>query len=449
MINRLISRHKFISCLLAVVVAMWVVYFAFGHRIVSAIYEGTAPQFLSQTIERPAQHSLDYYEHKAGRNFLKWNVLFFLIFLFSFAPFLKGKRVRFLFVFITYLLVAFFVLNIFFWKWGFKIDNARNSLEQVLTLTAHRPFVYRLLMPLGINAVTGIFPQDYVNRQGNFLKKSSFLSRYDHLKDLSGKRIFQTHVIYVVLFLLLFLLQWAVRRVTRLVYPDIPVVFSDIAPAIAVFLLPLTFFRGGYLYDFPELFLMAVLMICLLKKRWMAYYAVFVLAVLNKESNVLLVLFFLAFQLGKMPKKSLWGHCLRHVLIGGFLLAGSRLLFMSHPGSSVENHLVENIVFWTSLKSYFTFGDPYNLGFSFFPRGGNILTLIVPGFLVFYGWSRKPIEIKRLFLYMAAALFPLTLFFGFKDEIRNLALIFPAIYLLAIYTIFQWYQTAYGKGQRA
>jgi hypothetical protein len=243
------------------------------------------------------------------------------------------------------------------------------------------------------------------------------------------------HLTYLYLFLCLVLLLFSVRYLTRLIY-TLPVFVYDLSPAIALLFLPLTFVGGGFFYDFPELLFMALGLICLIQQRWIFYYVLFFLAILNKEANILLILFFLAFARGKLPKRSVVKHLVAQILLGSIILIFLWYIFAANPGTHMEKHLRPNIRFWSNPKSYFLFFDPYRLGLPIFPRGGNILSLIFVLFLVFYKWKEKPLPIKRLFVYTSVVNLSLLIYACNTDEIRNLSFIFPSIYLLGVHSIY-------------
>ena len=168
------------------------------------------------------------------------------------------------------------------------------------------------------------------------------------------------------------------------------------------------------------------------------YYPLFVLAILNKEVDVLLILFFLAFCRDVLAKKNTIKHVALQVLIGASLVLWVRFLFADNPlFPDLNNYWKHNIRFWLNPKSYFLFWDPYHMGLPIFPRGGNILLIAFTAFFVFYKWKDKPLQVKRLFFYTAVFNIPLFLYRGAYDEIRALSLMFPALYLLGVYSLYR------------
>lgn len=353
----------------------------------------------------------------------------------------KGSLLK---VFLVYFITAFFVLHVFMLKWGFMGDQIRNGFNKMMSYTAHKPFVHRVLTPILINSCTALVPENIIDSNKKWLTEDSPLLRYVRIEGAWNANIsFKYHLTYLYLFLCLIILLFSMGYLTKLIY-NYPKFDSDSFPAMGLLLLPLTFLQGGYFYDFPELLFMIFCLICLIKQRWTFYYIIFFLAVLNKESNVLLVLFFLAFRDINISRKSFLKHLLAQIFLGGIIYIVIRSIFATNPGDGIEFNLEENIRFWGTPRNYFLFFDPYfsgirifpRGGIQIFPRGGNILTVSILSFLIFYKWREKPIKIKRLFFYTFIVNFPLFIIFGWRDEIRALSFVFPSIYLLSVHSIY-------------
>lgn len=343
-------------------------------------------------------------------------------------------------VMLMYAVAAFCVLHIFMLNngWFRELSDSGFSFDRMISFTADRPFAYRVLMPALINAGAFLFSKDFIHLHKKWLTESSPLARYAKNKlFMQEDMALKVHLEYFYLYISLIFLLYAVRAITQNIYA-FPSVFSDVTPAIGLLFLPLTFTWGGHIYDFPELLLMALCLLCIIKKKWLLYYPLFCFAILNKEVNVLLILFFMAFSLGTMAKKDLLKHVVGHVLIGASLVLWVRYLFAGNPHiPGLHDYWKQNILFWMNPKSYFLFWDAYHVGVPISPRGSNILLLAFTAFFVFYKWEDKPREIKRLFIYTTTCMTPLYLYGGWADEIRTLSLMFPAIYLLGVYSFYR------------
>lgn len=343
-------------------------------------------------------------------------------------------------VFFAYAVTAFCVLHMFMLSFGWfrELRFEGFSFDRMVTFTADRPFAYRVLMPMLVNAGASLFPHDFMRAYGQWLIESSPLLYYSKNQLFRYESMaLKVHLEYVYLYVSLICLLYSVRYLTKRVYP-FPGVFSDAVPAIALVCLPLVFTQGGHIYDYPELLLSALCLICIIKKKWLLYYTMFVLAILNKEVNVLLILFFIALCRDAMAKKDLLKHIVLHLIIGTALVLLVRYVFADNPQiPDLNNYWKHNIRFWLNPASYVLFWDPYHIGLPIFPRASNVIFIAVTAFFVFYKWHDKPLQIKRLFIYTAIFNIPLFLYGGWEDEIRALSLLFPAVYFLSVYTLYR------------
>jgi hypothetical protein len=357
-----------------------------------------------------------------------------------------ARRRTWLFLFRTslYLIVAAVVLNTFMNQWGFRGHSPRYGFEALVSYEAHRPFAFRMLTPALINASTALVPRSLLDE----------LVEWDLTRTkadgpwLSAHRRFgwgshplpQHYVAYLALWPVLFLLILAMRRLTRLerCFPD---AFVDCAPALALLVLPLAFSRGGYVYDFPELLLITAALCLLVERRWVLYYACFMLACLNKETAILLVIYFVALELAKMRSRLLLAHIGMHALLGLPILAWQRLAFAKNPGAGAEFQLWENLRFLLSPEPWIRTWDPYGPLLPF-PGPFNILSLVLIGGAVFMFWPEKPRRWRLAFRVMIPVLVSLVVLFGTRDEARNFSLIFPVTYLLACHTAARLYGLA-------
>jgi len=345
---------------------------------------------------------------------------------------------RFLLVLLLYAVVAAVLLNSFMTSWGFRGNMRWFGFEEMLTFSAEKPYVYRVLTPTLINFIASIVPNRVVETNRSFfLEQSPLINFMKFDRELSLATSVKYHVAYYYLFACLLLWLFALRRLTILLFPS-PLAFIDFAPAMAAIFLPLTFIHGGYMYDFPELLLLTLSLHCLLQSRWHFFYPLFVLSLLNKESNFLIILYFIALQYRKMPRAELTKHLAAIAAISGLHWVSLHLLFRANAGSDIYLQVWHNISHWLSPESYFMFFTPYSPGIAF-PRGGNLLLIFMVLFLVCYRWREKPEEIRRVFLFTLPVILLLFLCCSHSDETRNLSLIFPPFYLLAFHTVRRLY----------
>jgi hypothetical protein len=319
--------------------------------------------------------------------------------------------------------------EIFLREWAFRGDHSRFSLERLVDGTAHRPYVYRRLAPIAVRvvsaAVVRVGPPQLLER----MERDSPLLRFrDRWETWNRRKAILFHSAWLVVFASLLGSAFAARLLLRSAGFPGEGAFTDYAPAIGLLLLPLSFLKGGYVYDAPELFLLLLATAFLLRSAWFAYYVVFALATLNKESAVFLVAGLCAVHLGRLPWRRLATHVGLHAVIGGAILVAVRYHFRDNPGPGVEYWLPTNIRFWIDPMSYLSF-VPVAAPLVRVPRGANVILLFLLGMGVFYRWTARPRWLRRLTLTMAAVNLPLFLLFALKDEFRALGGMFPSLFV--------------------
>jgi hypothetical protein len=345
---------------------------------------------------------------------------------------------RWIMLTLVYVFVAAFVLNAFMSQWGFRGAGAAYGFDAMLSHTAWRPYAYRVLTPAVINAASALIPERITDTRRPFLMEKSPLLRYKGPNEpWSVERSKKWHLTYFYLFASLLGILFAARILTKDIC-DVTPPFADFAPAIAMLCLPSTFHFGGYMYDFPELLLMLLCLIALAKARLVWFYPLFLLAILNKESNVLISAFFLAFMYDRLPRKQLIIHLAVQLMVGALIVLALRIAFSDNVGAQAHYWLPVNALFWLSFKAYWFFITPYAPLIPV-PRGGNLISLFLVTFMVLWAWKEKPAAVKRLVLLSAICNLPLFFFFAFLDEIRNLSIMFPAIYLVGCHTVHDVY----------
>lgn len=351
------------------------------------------------------------------------------------------KAIYLYFLFFVYFIVSAIVLQLFMMEFGF--GDAKHSwlnFNRYLEHQAKRPYVYRVLTPWTINALTRLVPDSLRNRIecAEFAGDESALAlKIREVKEVYNwkeGRTIERIVGHLFLFCNLFVILLLLRYITARVY-GFSIFISDFAPVVALPLLALSFLNSGFMYDFPEIALALACFALALRANWLAYYPCFALACLNKETGVLIVIYFLSFHAGRMTRKRLAAHTAFHLVLGGALVLSIRAAFADFPGTPVEFHLWENLRFFTSPGTFLQFTDNYALLIPV-PRSYNVLNLALFAPLVFIGWKDKPPRIRGQFVALIAVLTPMYIMWGDTDEIRVFYLTLPALYLLCLHTIY-------------
>ena len=355
---------------------------------------------------------------------------------------------------LVYLTVSVLVASRFVDVWGFRQDHAEYGLMRLIDGTAHRPYVYRRLSPDIVDAAARavhrfILDGDPQQRQALrqfLLTDSPLTNKMATQEKWDVEKSLRIHVAYVYVVLsLLAVLILARALLTSCIRAS--QAFYDYAPVAAELLLPLTFWRGGYIYDFAELaFLLAALLALLHDKVWL-YLVVFIIAITNKESNLLLLVYFIAVGWNRLTWRRFVLFAGAQVVVGVAIYAAIRHKYLLNPGGSNEFWLSDNLDFWSHLSAYTSFRNLFDAVIPF-PTATNVLILFLAALAIFHGWGKRPAVLRRLFLLSAIVNVPLIVPFAYKDEVRNLSLTFPAVFLMGAWGIVEAYGALNESGSR-
>jgi hypothetical protein len=339
-----------------------------------------------------------------------------------------------LFASFVYAVIAAIVLHYFMESWGFRYDVRGCSFAEIVSFRSQRPFCFRVLMPLAINAIARLVPHSVILTNSEWLLHSSTLMAFEKDRiakggwslDLSVKY----HIAYLLCYVAILVFMVLLRFLIVAIYRPSPCA-ATFGSAVFVLLLPLTYLNGGYLYDFPELTLCALYLLAVFYERKFISVIIFGLAVLNKESDVFLVIYFIAYMLCMKRSRTtlfVWG--MAHAVLGTLIVIGIRYLFRNNGGNSVAYFFPQNLQFWTRFRSYLFFIAPFSPLIRM-PRGPNVLVIAFFTWAFVSGRKQIPRWLALGFVAMLLVYFPLMLVWGFFDEIRVCGPLFPAMMTMA------------------
>lgn len=272
----------------------------------------------------------------------------------------------------SYVFVSGLIVMVFILVSGINI-NSKASFSGMIYGYAHKPFVYRQLLPLSI-------------RLGQVMS--------------SSVRPGSVSVVLIYLSLLGFTLT--MDHLTK----DPRVVISSTIGLVYLFI-------GGYIYDLPTLFLFVFALAIMRAKKWYVYLLTFALASLNKETSILLLLPFITYFRTRIPITDFSLLFLAQVVSYGFIQSVLRWGFRNNPGVGAEFHL------WSNVDVY---SKPVNMA---------ILSLFLIGMIwaIFYQWKEKPMFFRHAIL-MAPPLVVLHIVFGWAFEWRVFYELYPILVVL-------------------
>lgn len=196
-------------------------------------------------------------------------------------------------------------------------------------------------------------------------------------------------------------------------------------------LLPLSFMHGNFYYDFPELFFLSALLLASAKGQYAYWIIFFPLAVLNKESNIIVPLLYMPIMITHANTWSKRTYIIISIIISLAVYFSIKYHFSDNLGGATIWQLQKNIEFWLTPSSYLLWHDFY-APLILFPRGINVLFMTLLASLFLFDWKNKPAIIKNLFFVSLLINIPLWLAFCHNDEMRNLSFVFlPALLVSA------------------
>jgi hypothetical protein len=267
---------------------------------------------------------------------------------------------------------------------SFNWEYPRLTLQGMLYGTAHRPFVGRALVPLVARVIIELLP-------------------------VGGR---ETMSALVYLSLLGFV--WALRYLAHAFWP--PSARLDGAVLFSLLGLAPLMFAHRLIYDFTTLFLFTLCLALMVRERWAAFLAIYVLSCVNRETTVLLSAVFLAGFYDRLPIRRLAALTATQGLI--FLLIRGALAwqFRDNPGGSFEFNLLFQLLIHYHMP---------------LETAAHVLLGAAALMLVAHGFRRKPLFLRRAFLVLAPSLMALYLLFGNPWEIRVFYELYPVGFLLA------------------
>lgn len=304
------------------------------------------------------------------------------------------------------ILLTFVVLNRFLILTDVG-DNGHAGLGSMIYGTAYRPFVYRALVPTIARLSTPLVPIGFVESAMSFDVIRQWLSLLD-------AATYPREAFVTLLVLIGSLLGFVVvfrQLISSVGYSEFT---KNLVSIVALSILPL-FFKFGYIYDFSSLFLFTLGLLLLSRKQFAWFLLVFALATLNKETSILLTVVYVFHYWKRIDRKQfLWIAILQLVIF--MLIKGSLTYYFSdNPGSFVQFHLSEHILFFHIAPVYFLVLSSI-LG----------IALVL---LVIIHWKNKPVFIRNSAV-IFAPLFVLYIFFGFPFEFRVFFEFLPILMIL-------------------
>jgi len=296
--------------------------------------------------------------------------------------------------------------------------NVRASMHSMIEGNAHKPFVYRRLLPFMVSVGRYVTPDGVQDRVEAQWARSSTMDRFREVFHIEDGYLYEGVLTFAFMVLFLLMYTLALKKLGREIL-GLRDVSEHFVPIFGLLVLP-PFFSFGYIYDFPVLGLSAVCYLYLYRQHWLPYLVFFALACLNKETTLLFGVVYGLTMMNRLPAKPFFLIGGAQALIFTVIRGGMLWRFRDNYGENMRDHLD-----W-QLRSLL---EPYCF-LSF-------LGLVGCWVLLASRWGEKPDFLKRA-VWMIVPLGVLYLFGGGPGEIRVFYENVPILVLLMSHTLLIW-----------
>jgi hypothetical protein len=306
------------------------------------------------------------------------------------------KQISILF---QHVVISFLVFRFFVGEDSLSLTGKSAEFGMLIDGTAARPYVLRALIPGTIRLIRNLIPGTFQSQLTSFFAAKKWLIFY-----FKSDRAFEYAIALALSFLFFLGFSFVLRSLAKRFYPEEHFV-QHLVVYGGMLILPLCSSYSHFIYDPATIFLFSFGTLLIVKNRQIPLLIFFPLLVLNKETSVLLILVFIAYQFRRMPFIKIVAIS---VSMGAIWFIFRMLVlqtFAANAGVIAEFHFFDH-----NLK---LFGNPASACLF-------LLTFISLGSLIFYDWKTKDQFLRWGFIVVFCPLFFLSIFFGYIDEIRAL-----------------------------
>lgn len=344
-----------------------------------------------------------------------------------------------------YLLAASQAIQSFSYKWTTVAVHEQYSLHKTLEGESPKPYIFRIFMPYLVNYIVDEVPSEYLEKLRQRSINALQANIGNELSLMSNKTVSSYGVVLELDYIFLVASLFALRAIGRhmcITDNKVGVFIADMSPILFTLMLSLSYrVYNGFIYDHLEILCLVLYTLFSWLRKSMLSMVILAVSILNKETAILIPLLGAAISLAtgdmKLNRSLLTKFVLEFaIVLCGFILI--RYIFLNAPGGSVEVHAKGNFDFWFSIAPWISVTTPH-LQLIPLPKPSNVLIIFPVLFAMFYRWSRKPSYIKAPLVLSCIINVPLFLLFSYRDEFRNLSLMFPFIYLASVHSIIAFY----------
>jgi hypothetical protein len=291
--------------------------------------------------------------------------------------------------------------------------NPRSRLPDQVAGTAARPYVKRALVGLMVRGAAALVPGRARDALAATVERTPLLEdrlRWEPRYATWYALTFAIHLAALVLF------AGAFSRLLARTFDPGPA-RAALGGAVGLALTPIHFGYQNFLYDFPGLALFTLALALLAERRWRAFYVLWPIGLLNKETFVLLIPVFALTQARTLAPRALLTHLAAQAASFAAIWGGLAWAFRANPGTALEWHLMRNLTLHPPARQLVH----------------DAVYVAVWGFA--FLWWREKRTLAAATLAVGGVLFATTLFFGFLGEYRDFYEAWPLVAAMAAHTV--------------
>jgi hypothetical protein len=298
------------------------------------------------------------------------------------------------------------------------------AFESALSGTTIKPYITRTLMIILVNGIHSICPESIILIINHLPENSRTVGNLINSLGWNPDRLSYYFIFSGIVFSCFQLLTITMYKLLDFVY-DLPKYFLDLAAPLAVLAIPCLFSTINMYYDPLTLLLFPAAFLFILRAQSTLFILTFILATLNKETAIFLVLPALLIREQSHSKIKMKKDFFSLVSIWALIRLSISYYYIDVNGSITEFHLMDNIAFIPMIPVYFW--EHY------------ILVALV-AVLIKISWAEKPLLLRRIFILMLTLMLPTWLIWGRIPEVRVFYEIYSIAILLAVPTIAEIYE---------
>jgi hypothetical protein len=343
------------------------------------------------------------------------------------------RLIRIITLALLYVAAASIVLMLFL-AWPGVYGGPANLVDMVNNV-ADTPYAYRLLLPQIVRFSSAALDRMWAAERVEGGRRAvegigAFVLRHTHAPPDALEHAHLYGVYSLGAFLCFAGFALLLRASIRALYPRQPPWVSDFTPIAALVVLPFLFFRYvSFVYDPMTLVVFGLGLYLITKRLLLPYLLFFPLAVLGKETAILLLLLLLVRGAWGWSRRGTVGVILYHVAVFAILKALLAYAFRGTGGGFVKFQAAVSLGYLT---------DPRTWEY-FITR--TLLPVLPVAVLVVDRWGEKPAFLRRGLLALGIPMFVGCTLFGGIGELRTYYELYPVAVLLAVPTVaraFRW-----------